>query len=50
MKLKPGCEVEYNRRDDELWPELAGAFRAAGVLEYSIFLDDRTLTLFVFKH
>lgn len=46
MKLKPGCEAEYQRRHDALWPELAAALRAAGISDYSIFLDEETLTLF----
>lgn len=46
MKLKPGTIAEYKRRHDELWPELAAALRAAGVSDYSIFLDEETLTLF----
>ena len=46
MKLKPGCEAEYKRRHDELWPELARELRAAGISDYSIFLDEETLTLF----
>jgi L-rhamnose mutarotase len=46
MKLKPGAATEYRRRHDELWPELAQELRAAGVSDYSIFLDEETLTLF----
>lgn len=46
MKLKPGCEAEYRKRHDEIWPELAGALHEAGVADYSIFLDETTLTLF----
>ena len=46
MKLKPGCEVEYQRRHDALWPELARVLRDAGLSDYSIFLDAETLTLF----
>jgi len=46
MKLKPGCEAEYKRRHDGLWPELARELRAAGISDYSIFLDEQTLTLF----
>jgi L-rhamnose mutarotase len=46
MKLKPGCVGEYKRRHDELWPELASELRNAGVSDYSIFLDEETLTLF----
>lgn len=46
MKLKPGCAAEYKRRHDALWPELARELRAAGISDYSIFLDEDTLTLF----
>ena len=46
MKLKPGTAAEYKRRHDEIWPELAKELRDAGVSDYSIFLDERTLTLF----
>jgi L-rhamnose mutarotase len=46
MKLKPGFAAEYQRRHDEIWPELAQELRAAGVSDYSIFLDEETLTLF----
>src|SRR4029077_833631 len=46
MKLKPGFEAEYKKRHDELWPELAKALRAAGVSDYSIFLDEEPRTLF----
>jgi L-rhamnose mutarotase len=46
MKLKPGNVAEYKRRHDEIWPELARALREAGISDYSIFLDEETLTLF----
>lgn len=46
MKLKPGVATEYQRRHDELWPELAKELRSAGISDYSIFLDEETLTLF----
>ena len=46
MKLKPGFEAEYKRRHDEIWPELSRALSDAGVSDYSIFLDEETLTLF----
>jgi len=46
MKLKPGMAEEYRRRHDAIWPELATALRAAGMSDYSIFLDEKTLTLF----
>lgn len=46
MKLKPGFEAEYKKRHDEIWPELSKVLTAAGVSDYSIFLDEETLTLF----
>ena len=46
MKLKPGTVAEYKKRHDEIWPELAAELKAAGVSDYSIFLDEATLTLF----
>jgi L-rhamnose mutarotase len=46
MKLKPGFEAEYQRRHDALWPEIAQALRDAGISDYSIFLDEKTGTLF----
>lgn len=46
MKLKPGVIAEYKKRHDEIWPELSAAIRAAGISDYSIFLDEETLTLF----
>lgn len=46
MKLKPGFEAEYQKRHDEIWPELALELKMAGISDYSIFLDEETLTLF----
>jgi L-rhamnose mutarotase len=46
MQLKPGVAVEYERRHDELWPDLAEALRKAGIHDYSIFLDEETMSLF----
>ncbi|KQU62067.1 L-rhamnose mutarotase [Sphingomonas sp. Leaf339] len=46
MQLKPGTIAEYRRRHDEIWPELAEAISAAGIHDYSIFLDEETLSLF----
>ena len=46
MKLKPGFEEEYKKRHDEIWPELSAELTAAGISDYSIFLDEETLTLF----
>lgn len=46
MKLYPGCEAEYERRHNELWPEMKEMIHAHGGKNYSIFLDRETLTLF----
>jgi L-rhamnose mutarotase len=46
MQLKPGVVAEYKKRHDEIWPELSREIRAAGISDYSIFLDEETLTLF----
>lgn len=46
MKLKPGCQAEYKRRHAAIWPELVELLKAAGVSDYSIFLDEETNTLF----
>lgn len=49
MKLKPGCAAEYKRRHDAIWPELKKAISVSGVYDYSIFLDEETLTLFAYQ-
>jgi L-rhamnose mutarotase len=46
MRLNPGCEAEYRRRHDEIWPELVALLKEAGVSDYSIHLDRETNTLF----
>lgn len=46
MKLKPGNVAEYIKRHDEIWPELSDVIRKAGISDYSIFLDEESLTLF----
>ena len=46
MKLNKGFEIEYQKRHDELWPELQQLLKSAGISEYSIFLDTETNILF----
>ena len=46
MQLNPGMEAEYQRRHDEIWPELVAVLREAGVKDYSIHLDRETNILF----
>ena len=49
MKLKKGFEEEYKHRHDDIWPELSAELTKAGVSDYSIYLDEETLTLFAFQ-
>ncbi len=46
MKLKKGFEDEYKRRHNQIWPELKEELTKAGIADYSIYLDEKTLTLF----
>ncbi len=46
MQLNRGCEAEYEKRHDELWPELAEALKGAGIYNYFIYLHPETLQLF----
>lgn len=48
MKLKPGCESEYERRHNPIWPELQRVLKSHGVSNYSIFLDRNTDNLFAY--
>lgn len=45
MKLKPGCEQEYKKRHDAIWPALVNVLKESGIEDYSIFLDETTLDL-----
>jgi L-rhamnose mutarotase len=49
MFLKPGCIDEYKRRCREVWPEIESITRATGVVDFKIFLDEETLTLFAIQ-
>lgn len=46
MTLNKGCEAEYKKRHDEIWPELVELLKKTGIKDYSIFLDEETLSLF----
>jgi len=46
MQLNVGQAAEYKRRHDAIWPELVAVLKAAGVADYSIFLDPETHALF----
>jgi L-rhamnose mutarotase len=46
MQLNKGCEAEYKKRHDALWPELQELLKSTGITDYSIFLDETTNSLF----
>ena len=46
MQLHKGCEEEYLKRHDEIWPELQSLLKNRGISEYSIFLDKSSGSLF----
>jgi len=48
MKLKPGCQPEYERRHNPIWPELQDVLKQHGASNYSIFLDRSTDSLFAY--
>lgn len=50
MKLKPGFEIEYKKRHDEIWPELRLLLSESGIHDYSIFFDEETLSLFAVQN
>jgi L-rhamnose mutarotase len=46
MLLFPGMKQEYQKRHDEIWPDLVKLLKDTGIAEYSIFLDESTNSLF----
>ena len=48
MKLLRGFEAEYQKRHDELWPELKALLKETGITDYSIFFDKGTNDLFAY--
>ncbi len=49
MKLNPGQKEAYMKRHNEIWPELKTLLKDSGILEYSIFFDGETNTLFAYQ-
>ena len=43
MHIKEGCAAEYEKRHDEIWPELVELLSSSGVQNYNIFLHGLTL-------
>ena len=46
MKLYPGMKQEYEKRHNNLWPEMQDMIHEYGGKNYTIFLDEETDTLF----
>ncbi|UPW18806.1 L-rhamnose mutarotase [Agarivorans sp. TSD2052] len=46
MQLNPGCQLAYQQRHDEIWPDLVQVLREHGASNYSIFLDTPSNQLF----
>lgn len=46
MTLYPGKEKEYEKRHNDIWPEMIDMIHEYGGSDYSIFLDEETNTLF----
>lgn len=42
MRIPLEHAAEYERRHDEIWPELVEALKDAGISDYSIFLDEES--------
>jgi L-rhamnose mutarotase len=46
MNLFPGQAAEYEKRHDEIFPDLVVALKAVGIADYSIWLDPESHHLF----
>lgn len=49
MYLKDGYEIEYEKRHNEIWPELKQLLKENGVSDYTIFWDKQTNELFGYQ-
>ena len=48
MAVNPGCQAEYRRRHNPIWPELEQVLKSHGATNYSIFLHQATNQLFAY--
>jgi len=48
LYLLPGFVAEYQRRHDEIWPELVVVLKQHGGRNYSIFLEESSHQLFAY--
>ena len=49
MQLKKGCEAEYKKRHDTIWPELKSLLIQSGINSYYVFLEEESGKLFAFQ-
>ena len=47
FEIYAGKEAEYQKRHDEIWPELVEAIREAGLRNYSLFRRERQVVGYV---
>ena len=38
-RIKPECKLEYQKRHDEIWPEMVEVLKNAGICNYTIFAN-----------
>jgi L-rhamnose mutarotase len=50
IQLLPGAEAEYERRHDEIWPEMVAALHEAGFSEMRLFRNEQTVTIYSVCH
>ncbi|PJC87185.1 L-rhamnose mutarotase [Vibrio sp. HA2012] len=48
MSVNEGCHAEYEKRHDEIWPELVRVLKEHGARNYSIFLEPGSSQLFAY--
>lgn len=47
FEIRPGTEAEYQRRHDEIWPEMVSLLKDAGVSNYTIFRRGTQIYLYL---
>jgi L-rhamnose mutarotase len=50
FELRPGTEQEYQRRHDEIWPEMVEALTASGWSNYTLFRRGTTVYAYAECH
>jgi L-rhamnose mutarotase len=50
FEIRPGTEDEYEKRHDEIWPELVAAIKDAGLANYTLFRRGTEIIAYVEAH